>query len=164
MANREKYNACLSPFIKGKNKSKEQRQLDFCIGAKVCSKGVSREEAERLCRLPKAPKVPKKSRKQKQEEENSCEPNQFFEVASQFKNLYVNVHGEHCRPCAELDNLIKGADIPYQIVTVPESCIEIIDQLEITSFPTVIKMSKGKIVTKHVGNPSDTIEKMKRGE
>lgn len=58
MATREEYNKCIIPFISG-SKPKEQRRLDFCIGAKVCSKGVSKEEARAICLQPKEPKPPK---------------------------------------------------------------------------------------------------------
>lgn len=58
--NREEYNACMKPYMTG-SKPKEQRQLDFCIGAKVCSGKVkSKEEASRICLLPKPPKDDKK--------------------------------------------------------------------------------------------------------
>ena len=70
MANREEYNKCMIPYITG-SKPQEQRKLDFCVGAKICSKGVSREEAERLCRLPKEPKPAKTS--QKRDGGKSCE-------------------------------------------------------------------------------------------
>lgn len=161
---REDYNQCMRPYITG-SKPKEQRKLDFCIGAKVCSsKAKNKEEAKQMCMLPKTPKLPRKSTRQKQKEQEACDPNVFFELASQFKDLYIDVHGERCLPCAELDNLIKEAEVPHQIVIIPESCAEIIDKLEVDAFPTVIKMSKGKIVARYVGNPADTIEKMKRGE
>lgn len=94
----------------------------------------------------------------------SCNPEQFFEAASQFKNIYINAHGEHCAPCKDLDRRIREADIPHQIVNVPESCVEILNQLGVMAFPTVLKMSKGKIVSQHVGNPEQIIEKMKVGE
>lgn len=61
---RQKYNACMRPFITG-SKPKEQRKLDFCVGAKICSgKAKSKEEAEKLCSLPKEPREPKIKRKQ----------------------------------------------------------------------------------------------------
>lgn len=56
------YRECLRPYITG-SKPKEQRQLDFCTGAKVCSKGISVEEAKRICSLPKEPKLPKLPRR-----------------------------------------------------------------------------------------------------
>lgn len=56
---RKAYNECMRPYITG-SKPKEQRKLDFCVGAKLCSqKASSREEAERICSLPKEPKAPK---------------------------------------------------------------------------------------------------------
>lgn len=162
MATREKYNACMRPYIKGKDKTKEQRQMDFCIGAKVCSGKAKDEEARQLCSLPKEPKPPKRT-KRKQAEQDTCNPNQFFEIASQFKNLYIDVNSPRCVPCRDLNTLIREAEIPYQIVEIPEDCVEIIDQLGVEAFPTVVKMSKGKIVARHDGAPEDTIEKMKRG-
>ena len=56
MANREEYNACMRPYLVG-SKPKEQRRLDFCIGAKVCSgKAKTDEEAKALCDVPRLPK------------------------------------------------------------------------------------------------------------
>lgn len=53
---RTSYNRCMSPYMKG-SKPKEQRQLDFCIGSKVCSqKAKNEEEARQICLLPKEPK------------------------------------------------------------------------------------------------------------
>jgi len=54
---RAAYNSCMSPYIKGKEKTKEERRADFCIGAKVCSgKAKSPEEAKVLCNQPRLPK------------------------------------------------------------------------------------------------------------
>lgn len=62
MATRTEYNQCMRPYITGSGKSKEQRKLDFCVGAKICSgKSSSREEAVQLCSLPKESKTSKKS-------------------------------------------------------------------------------------------------------
>ena len=48
--NREVYNSCMSPYMKGPGKSKEERHHDMCIGAKLCSqKAQTEEEAEKLC-------------------------------------------------------------------------------------------------------------------
>jgi len=161
---RAKYNSCMSPFIKGKDKTKEQRQTDFCIGAKICSsKAKDEKEARSLCLLPKEPKLVKKTAKRKQAEKDACNYDQFYEIASQFKDLYVDVNSERCQPCRELNSLMKEAEIPFQIVQIPEDCFEIIDKLGIESFPTVVKMSKGKIVARHNGPPEDTIELMKKG-
>jgi len=60
----------MRPYITG-SKPKEQRKLDFCVGAKICSgKAKDREEAERICALPK-PVKPRSPRKR----EKSCEDN-----------------------------------------------------------------------------------------
>lgn len=54
---RAEYNACMSPYIRGKGKPKEERRLNFCIGAKLCSGKVKdKAEAEKICRQPKMPK------------------------------------------------------------------------------------------------------------
>lgn len=54
---RAQYNACMSPYIKGKEKTKEERQANFCIGAKICTgKAKNEEEAARICAEPKPPK------------------------------------------------------------------------------------------------------------
>lgn len=72
MASRVEYNNCMRPYITG-SKPKEQRKLDFCVGAKICSgKSSSREEAVQLCSLPKEPKENKKST-QRTSKAMSCE-------------------------------------------------------------------------------------------
>lgn len=56
MRDREEYNACMRPYMTG-SKPKEQRKLDFCVGAKVCSgKAKTEEEARAICSIPKLPK------------------------------------------------------------------------------------------------------------
>lgn len=61
---RAKYNQCIRPYITG-SKPKEQRRLDFCIGAKICSgKAKNVEEAKLICSQPKEPK-PARTRKMK---------------------------------------------------------------------------------------------------
>lgn len=63
MATREEYNACMKPYMTG-SKPKEQRQLDFCVGAKLCSgKAKDEKEAERVCLLPKPPKEEKERKR-----------------------------------------------------------------------------------------------------
>jgi len=53
---REEYNTCMKPFMAG-SKTKEQRQHDMCVGAKICSgKASSQEEAEKICSAPRLPK------------------------------------------------------------------------------------------------------------
>lgn len=59
---RKAYNQCVASGLKGKSLSKDERQLEFCIVSKLCSKKASgREEAKKICELPKPPK-PTKSR------------------------------------------------------------------------------------------------------
>ena len=63
---REQYNECMKPYISGK-KAKEERKLDFCIGAKVCSgKAKSEEEARHICLT--APKAPPKTKAPKRKD------------------------------------------------------------------------------------------------
>lgn len=67
---REKYNACMSPFIRGKDKTKEERQMGFCVGAKLCSgKAKTEEEARAICN---APHLPKWAAEKKEEETLTC--------------------------------------------------------------------------------------------
>jgi len=49
----------MRPYITG-SKPAEERKLDFCVGAKICSgKAKDREEAKAICSIPKEPKEPK---------------------------------------------------------------------------------------------------------
>ena len=58
--NRIEYNACIADRLRGKKFSKEERGLEFCVTAKLCSGKVSsREEALQICSLPKEPKEKK---------------------------------------------------------------------------------------------------------
>lgn len=51
------YNTCMRPFITGKDKTKEERQQGFCVGAKLCSgKAKTEEEARAICAAPRVPK------------------------------------------------------------------------------------------------------------
>ncbi|MDD5229702.1 MAG: hypothetical protein PHC43_00075 [Candidatus Marinimicrobia bacterium] len=51
------YNACMSPYIRGKDKTKEERQMGFCVGAKLCSgKAKTEDEAIQICAAPRLPK------------------------------------------------------------------------------------------------------------
>lgn len=60
MASRKEYTDCMVPWMTGGGPDRKER---FCIGAKVCSKGVSQEEGARLCAEaaanPKPPRVQK---------------------------------------------------------------------------------------------------------
>lgn len=74
MGKREDYNKCMRPYITG-SKPKEQRKMDFCIGAKVCSsKAKDEAEAKKLCSLPKELK-PTKITARRSRKPESCEKN-----------------------------------------------------------------------------------------
>ena len=61
--NQTEYRACMSENMKGTQLSKEERKLEFCVTAKLCSKKAgNRDEAVGMCNQPKEPKQPKKSR------------------------------------------------------------------------------------------------------
>ena len=50
MPTREEYNACMRPYITGRGKPKEERQRNFCEGAKICSgRAQTKDEAAQLC-------------------------------------------------------------------------------------------------------------------
>lgn len=89
--NREEYRSCISPYITG-SKPKEQRRLDFCVGAKICSgKTKDREEAERLCK--EAAKIPKPSRAtgSRKRSPKTCE-REVREIANcMVKNIDMNL-------------------------------------------------------------------------
>jgi len=54
---RQEYNDCMSPHMKGTGLTKEQRQKKMCIGAKLCTgKAKTEQEAIALCNIPKEPK------------------------------------------------------------------------------------------------------------
>jgi hypothetical protein len=72
VATRTEYNQCMRPYITG-SKPKEQRKLDFCVGAKICSgKASSRDEAIQICSLPKVPK-PANNKVNRKTKVDSCE-------------------------------------------------------------------------------------------
>jgi len=74
---RAKYNACVANGLRGKELTKDERKLEFCVVAKVCSgKANNREEALTICSQPKPPK-PEKTRKKKAETPESCEKDVF---------------------------------------------------------------------------------------
>ena len=67
---RAQYNSCMSPFIRGKDKTKEERQTGFCVGAKLCSgKAKTEEEARTICNQPH---LPKWAAEKKEEEHLTC--------------------------------------------------------------------------------------------
>lgn len=62
----------MRPYITG-SKPKEQRKLDFCVGAKICSgKAKTGDEAKALCSLPKEPK-PISNKASKKTKIDNCE-------------------------------------------------------------------------------------------
>lgn len=67
------YRACMAKGMQGKTLTKEERKLEFCTLAKLCSKKTSsREEAQRMCSLPKPPKTTKERGVRRRKEE-TCE-------------------------------------------------------------------------------------------
>jgi len=55
---RAQYNSCMVPYMRGAGKTKEQRQMGMCIGAKLCTgKAKTEAEAKEICSRPKEPKV-----------------------------------------------------------------------------------------------------------
>lgn len=62
---RPAYNNCMKPYMTGKGLSKEERQQNICVGAKICSgKASNKEDAARLCA--EAPAKEPKARKTRQ--------------------------------------------------------------------------------------------------
>jgi len=59
---RQEYNTCIKPYMSGKGKSKEERQMAMCVGAKLCTgKAATEDEAKKICENlpPKEPKAEK---------------------------------------------------------------------------------------------------------
>lgn len=93
-----------------------------------------------------------------------CDPVVFQQALDKYDELYVQVRSDHCAPCKALGEMVKQAAIPIPIVEIPESCDRLLDYLNIKSYPTVIKMKRGHEVSRHVGDPVATVEKMKSRE
>jgi len=91
---RDEYNACIRPYITG-SKPKEQRRLDFCIGAKICSgKAKDEEEARRICIQSPEPKAPNPRRarsKAKSCEKQALEISQCMVDYFERNNLYRQI-------------------------------------------------------------------------
>lgn len=101
MATRTEYNQCIRPFITGTGKSKEERKLNFCIGAKVCSgKAKNPEEAKQICLT----QPPKPAKQPKQRRAKGCPP---------------------CPPCEE------AAAVVFEELPCPESRQRAIDNLDV---------------------------------
>lgn len=74
MATKEEYRSCMRPYMTSTGKTKEERQNEMCLGAKLCSgKASDRKEAEQICSLPKEPKEPKPRKSTRQKV--NCEQN-----------------------------------------------------------------------------------------
>ncbi len=99
--NRQAYNTCMSPHMKGKGLTKEQRQMKMCVGAKLCTgKASTEKEAIALCNLPREPKP-----------------------ASAKKARGVN-------PCVrDVTARIASGELP-QDTDVADVCAEVMDQVE----------------------------------
>ena len=186
MASKSDYRTCMADGMRGKKLSKEERQREFCLTAKICSKSVSREEAQRLCALPKAPKAPKVSASIQRTPEpaqlrqapstaarpvatdpNDCNREIFMEAASQYTNLYAILYPEqsHCSHCETLRAQILAADIKHPIVDVPgDVCTELADSFGIDRYPSVVHLKRGKVKAVHTGNPDTIIRKMMEGK
>lgn len=70
----EEYRSCMSGKMKSgrlKGLDKESRRIEFCSIAKECSKGMSPEEARRVCSQPKVPK-PEGERKRRRSKKSEC--------------------------------------------------------------------------------------------
>lgn len=54
---RQEFNSCVQQGLAGKKfPDQAARRMEFCVLAKMCSKHLSREEADRICSQPKPPK------------------------------------------------------------------------------------------------------------
>lgn len=94
MGKREDYTKCMRPYITG-SKPKEQRRLDFCVGAKICSgRASSREEAERLCvESAKTPKPVSNKLVRKGKKPQSCEKQVLKVTECMVSKIDMNLAG-----------------------------------------------------------------------
>jgi len=59
---RQEYSKCVGEKMKGKQLSRDERKLEFCMSAKLCSgKATNREGAAELCRKAREQKETKKA-------------------------------------------------------------------------------------------------------
>jgi hypothetical protein len=69
---RQAYNSCMAQGMAGKKLSKDERNLEFCVVAKMCSgKAGSRDEATTICSQPKPPK-PEGEGKKRRSKKSEC--------------------------------------------------------------------------------------------
>ena len=173
---RKEYSRCVGDMLHGKKLSKEERQVEFCASSKLCSgKAKTREEALALCALPKKPAqpvAPKDSVERVHSDDlghkfPECQTETFFEAAKQFKKLYAYVkpYDSNCGACSRMDEEIKNAEVPYPIVQIPgDRCVNLADALGVDKYPTVVLLKKGKVISRHIGNPDAVIRKMVEGK
>ena len=61
---REEYNKCITPYMTGTGKTREERQQSMCIGGKLCTgRAKDREEAKAICAEAAANPKPLKAKK-----------------------------------------------------------------------------------------------------
>lgn len=84
----EEYRSCIARGMSGKQFTKDERKLEFCILAKKCSnKAKTREEALTICSQPKPPK-PVKLRQEKPE---ACEKSVMKLAHCMVENIDMNL-------------------------------------------------------------------------
>lgn len=94
---RVQFNSCLATGLKGKKFTKEQRKIEFCTLAKICAKGISRDEAIKLCSLPKPEKPEGGTRRRKHK----------GEAAAPFDPMTLMPHCEN-----KLGVVVRSGELP----------------------------------------------------
>lgn len=148
--NREHYNKCLIPYLKGQGKTKEQRQFDMCVGAKICAKGMSEEEAKKICSLPKEPKAA-----QPQKSSTSTRK------ASGQGMRMVFLTSTGCAPCSEAKRTLQGkidtGEIEVLNIQTNDEALSLAQKYKLYSVPKLL-------VLDHQGNVFSEIEAFDKAE
>lgn len=86
---REEYNQCVADGMRGKKLTRDERKVEFCVTAKVCSgKANNREEALAICNKPKLPKWAKNA---KPEDDNLSCPDRMARTMQAIDTINLKV-------------------------------------------------------------------------
>ncbi len=95
-----------------------------------------------------------------------CDIGNFKEAARQYKELYLYIGAAGCEPCTEMKPFLaeieQASKIPVVEIEAGE-CPNIVEELDVNVFPTMLKMKKGKVVSRHEGVTPALLEKLKGG-
>jgi hypothetical protein len=137
---RQQYNMCMKPHMTGTGLSKEERQANMCIGAKLCTGRASNEdEAAKLCQEAATnPKIPKAAKKGKK----FC----FTDLPSLSICMASNIDLENLNSAniqqVFADALAKCSGVKAKQVKKAARTIEQLNPEELETLHTIAKLSK----------------------